>query len=121
MEETLRLRWQKVMKMLKERFGKEPDIETILFLIGIQELGQVKRKFTKEQKQDLMHIAICTLLSKDGYYQFENYDKDGWPHFREIKKRPPMEPKEQEDFLKEHIIHYFEQNILNLDPSPSDQ
>lgn len=97
-------------------------MEAILFLIGIQELGQVKKEFTKEQKQDLMHVAVCTLLSEDGYFELENYDKDGWPHFHEVKKTPPMNLKEQEDFLKEHIIHYFEEkNMLNFDRPSSDQ
>jgi hypothetical protein len=122
MDEKLTSRWLKVRNMLKERFGKKPNMEAILFLIGIQELGQVKKKFTKEQKQDLMHVAVCTLLSGDGYFELENYDKDGWPHFREVKKTPPMNLKEQEDFLKEHIIHYFEEkNMLNFDRPSSDQ
>ena len=73
---------------LVERFGKKPDMEAILFLIGIQEFGHVRDKFTKEQKQDLMHVAVCTLLSQSGYYEIEGYDDDGWPHFRQLKTAP---------------------------------
>ena len=93
---------------LVERFGKKPDMEAILFLIGIQELGQTKDKFTKEQKQDLMHIAVCSLLVPSGYYELEKKDEDGWPHFRQLKAMPEMNTIEQENFLKDHILLYFQ-------------
>ncbi len=96
--------------MLTKRFGKTPNMEAILFLIGVQVLGSVKKKFTKEQKQDLMHIAVCTLLSQSGYYEPEGIDKDGWPHFKEMAPVPKMGMEEQERFLKEHIVEYFESN-----------
>ncbi|HWR33749.1 MAG TPA: hypothetical protein VN451_09490 [Chitinophagaceae bacterium] len=95
---------------LVERFGKKPDLETILFLIGIQEFGDIKEKFTKEQKQDLMHIAVCSLLSKSGYYELERVDEDGWPHFKQLKGMPDMSMTDQENFLKDHILLYFEKN-----------
>ena len=93
-----------------ERFGKKPDMETILFLIGVQEMGTIKRKFTKEQKQDLMHIAICSLLSRSGYYEMEGVDADGWPHYKQLKEMPKMSLIEQENFLKDHILLYFEED-----------
>lgn len=105
---ALNEKWEEVETMLKSRFGKTPDMEAILFLIGIQELGQVNRKFSKEQKQDLMHIAVCTLLSNSGYFKLDGYDDEGWPHFTELKKVTGMSLKEQEDFLKQHVIEYFE-------------
>lgn len=85
-------------------------METILFLIGVQESGQLKEKFTKEQKQDLMHIAVCSLLEPSGYYEMEGADADGWPHFRQLKPMPDMNPIEQENFLKDHILFYFERS-----------
>lgn len=103
------IRWKKTEDMLTERFGKTPNMEAILMLIGIQELNSVKKKFTKEQKQDLMHIAVCSLLSQSGYYEAEGRDKDGWPHFRELTPVPKMGMEEQERFLKEHVIAYFEE------------
>jgi len=95
---------------LIERFGKKPDMETILFLIGIQEFGDIKEKFTKEQKQDLMHIAVCSLLAPSGYYELEGIDKDGWPHFKQLKPLPVLSPIEQENFIKDHVLLYFEQH-----------
>ncbi|HEU4553079.1 MAG TPA: hypothetical protein VFS25_09600 [Chitinophaga sp.] len=102
--------WNRVITRLTERFGKKPNMEAILFLIGVQELGQMKKKYTKEQKQDLMHIATCTLLSQSGYYELAGYDKDGWPHFKEVQPVPKMGLTEQERFLQEHIIAYFDHN-----------
>ncbi len=83
-------------------------MEAILFLIGIQEFGDIRGKFSKEQKQDLMHVAVCSLLAQSGYYEIEKYDDDGWPHFRQLKVLPVFNMIEQENFLKDHILLYFE-------------
>jgi hypothetical protein len=106
--DDLQQRWWNLEAKLVERFGKKPDLETILFLIGIQEFGQLREKFTKEQKQDLMHIAVCSLLSQSGYYELEKKDEDGWPHFKQLKAMPDMSMIEQENFLKDHILLYFQ-------------
>lgn len=107
-QNDIQQRWWNLEAKLVERFDKKPDMEAILFLIGIQEFGQIKEKFTKEQKQDLMHVATCSLLSQSGYYELEGTDKDGWPHFRQLKSLPVMSLPEQENFLKDHILLYFE-------------
>ena len=83
-------------------------MEAILFLIGMQETGFMNAKITKEQKQDLMHVAVCTLLSASGFYELEGKDKDGWPHFKQLKAMPDMNAFEQENFLKDHVLLYFE-------------
>ena len=108
--DDLQSRWWKLEEKLVERFGKKPDVETTLFLIGIQELGDVRATFTKEQKQDLMHVAVCTVLMPSGYYEIEKVDEDGWPHFRQRKAIPEMDPIVQENFLKDHILLYFQNN-----------
>ncbi|MBL7718568.1 MAG: hypothetical protein JNL72_07020 [Flavipsychrobacter sp.] len=106
--ENFEQRWIDTETMLRERFGKLPDMEGILFLIGINELGEVPgRKFSKEQKQDLMHIAVCKLLSQRGYYEFEGIDGDGWPHYMMVKKPEVENMAGQERMLKECIVEYF--------------
>ena len=107
--DDLQKRWWDLEASLVERFGKKPDLETILFLIGVQEFGDIKEKFTKEQKQDLMHVAVCSLLVPSGYYELEGTDEEGWPHFKQLKELPAFSLKEQEDFLKDHILLYFGQ------------
>ena len=109
-KDDLQTRWWNLEARLVEKFGKKPDLETILFLIGIQELGGKNEKFTKEQKQDLMHVAVCTVLMPSGYYELEKKDEEGWPHFRQLKPMPEMNTFEQENFLKDHVLLYFEEN-----------
>lgn len=95
--------------MLKEKYGIKPEMDGILFLIGVQELGTGKQEYTKEQKQDLMHIAICTVLAPSGYYKLDGFDEEGWPHFTQLKALPEFQMMEQENFLKDHILMYFDQ------------
>ncbi len=110
--DDLQQRWWNLEAKLAERFGKKPDMEAILFLIGMQETGFIRDKISKEQKQDLMHVAVCTLLGPSGYYILEGKDADGWPHFKQVKELPQVNLVEQESFLKDHILLYFEQNEL---------
>ncbi|HEX5026971.1 MAG TPA: hypothetical protein VFV68_16935 [Agriterribacter sp.] len=107
-ESDLQTRWWNLEARLVERFGKKPDMETILFLIGIQEFGELRAKFTKEQKQDLMHVAVCSLFAQSRYYELEKVDEEGWPHFRQLKPLPVMDLREQENFMKDHVLLYFE-------------
>lgn len=109
-KDDLQQRWWNLEAKLTERFGKKPDLEAILFLIGMQETGFIKEKITKEQKQDLMHVATCSLLAQSGYYELEGTDEDGWPHYRQIKTLPVLNAIEQENFIKDHVLLYFESN-----------
>lgn len=107
-KDDLQQRWWDLEARLVERFGKRPDLETVLFLIGMQETGFIKEKVSKEQKQDLMHVAVCTVLSSSGYYILEGSDEEGWPHFKQIKDLPPMLMPDQENFIKDHVLLYFQ-------------
>lgn len=107
-EEDLAVRWLKLRIKLKETWGIKPDMNGVLLLIGIQELGKGPQSFTKEQKQDLMHIAVCTVLSSSSYYRLDGHDEDGWPHFTQLKALPEQHLPEQEHFLRDHILLYFQ-------------
>ncbi|HMW27714.1 MAG TPA: hypothetical protein PKA94_04780 [Ferruginibacter sp.] len=107
-KDDLQVRWLKLRIKIKERFGIKPEMDGILFLIGIQELGTGHREFSKEEKQDLMHIAVCTVLAPSGYYVYEGLDEDGWPHYRQAMAMPSLSGIEQENFLKDHILLYFQ-------------
>jgi len=108
-QDDLQARWWQLEAKMLERFGKKPDLEGILFLIGVQEFGDIREKFTKEQKQDLMHVAVCSLLSRSGYYRLDRVDSDGWPHFTQLKEVPSMNLMEQESFIKDHVLLYFDE------------
>jgi hypothetical protein len=102
-------KWNALLEDLKDIIGKKPkDLNGVLFLIGVQELGQGNKTFSKEEKQDLIHIGICKVLSLAGYYVLEGNDKDGWPHWKLVKKMPHFDLLEQEKLLKMHVMEYFE-------------
>ena len=105
--QILKDKWQELTARLGKEYGEEPDLQVVLFLIGVQELGRGPQKFSKDEKQDLMHIAVCRLLSTFGYYELEGLDQDGWPHWKLIKKLPPLTLKEQDLLLKQAAVEYF--------------
>lgn len=112
MEEwELDFEWLKLRHQIKDQFGRTalPDLQAILFLVGIQELGQIKDTYTKEEKQDLMHIAVCSLLESEGYFEFEGRDADGWPHFKVLKADYTKGVDAQETLLKTKILQYFKE------------
>ncbi len=112
--DDLQQRWWNLEAKLVERFGKKPDLDAILYLIGMQEVQFFQDSISKEQKQDLMHVAVCTILSPSGFYAIEGKDEDGWPHFRQTKALPELGLREQEDFLKDHVLLYFEQQERDI-------
>lgn len=108
MDEELLIKWKKVEELLEQRFDEKLDEQTILFIIGLQELGKRDTDYKKEEKLDIIHIGICTVLSKYGYYQFIGKDDEGWPHFKNIKKLPSeIQGEGQQTLLKQAIIDYF--------------
>lgn len=104
--------WDAVQAMLTERFGKMPDMEAIFFLIGMNEFGRLpaRKKFSKEEKQDLMHVAVCHLLSLRGYYKMMGHDEEGWPHYEPVKPIDEAGLEGQENLLKACIVDYFGMN-----------
>ena len=108
-DELLKQRWEAVVELLSRRFadGEPLDLDAVIYLVGLQELGQVHRKFKKDEKINLMHIAICRLLEPFGYYEFDFYDDDGWPHYKVLEQLPPLKAGEQSVLMKEAIVQYF--------------
>jgi len=101
--------WEEVENFFVVNFDteKHPPIDTLLFLIGVQELGSGKQKYTKDDKVNLLHIAVCRLLEPFGYYKFSHYDDDSYPHFEELEQLPELNPNEQQILMKKAIIQYF--------------
>ena len=100
-------RWRDLLKDLSLRFETPLDLNSVVFLVGVQELGQDARVFRKDEKMDLMHIGTCVLLRPFGYYRDRGRDTDGWPHFDKLRELPPLTPKEQERMMKEAVLEYF--------------
>jgi len=108
-DNTLKERWEKLVSILSDQFsqGEDLDLDAIIYLIGVQELGKVHQKYKKDEKLNLMHIAICRLLEPYGFYEFEFYDEDGWPHYKVKEELPPLKAGEQSVLMKEAIVNYF--------------
>lgn len=109
-ENTLKEKWSLLVSRLSADFadGDELNVDGIIYLIGVQELGQGHRAFKKDEKMNLMHIAICKLLEPYGYYEFDYFDDDGWPHYKILTDLPNLKPGEQTVLMKEAIVTYFE-------------
>lgn len=105
--EELKSDWLELVDQLNNQFDTDLDLQGVIYLIGIQELGHGPREFTKDEKQDLMHIATCKLLSRFGYYELVGSDDEGWPHWKLVQKMPPMSLGEQDYLLKQAVIDYF--------------
>ncbi len=99
--------WKELLKSLNSQFDGDLDLQAVLFLIGVQELGKGRVKYSKDQKLELMHIAICTLLEPFGYYNFAGHDQDGFPHWELNEQLPPLSPGQQMALMKESILDYF--------------
>lgn len=110
------LKWEAIQQLVQERFdtSKTVDPNDIVYLIGVQELGRTRQRFKKDDKVNLMHIGICTVLEPYGYYKFAGKDAEGWPHFELLEGLPALKPGEQQVLIKEAIIGYFDrQRILS--------
>ncbi len=113
-DEQLKQRWEQLTDILSNRFadGETLDLDSIIYLIGVQELGKFKKKFKKDEKVNLMHIAICRLLEPFGYYEFDFFDEDGWPHYKVKELLPSLKAGEQSVLMKTAIVDYFLDNGL---------
>jgi len=111
MEIHFQKKWDDLIRKLNRRFQDEMDIQKILFVIGLQEVGIQVDRLNKDQKVDVMHVAICTLLEPYGYYEYDGRDKDNWPHWKAIKTLPRLSDNEQEQLIKQGIVDYLMPSI----------
>mgnify|MGYP001094158814 FL=1 len=112
----MKTKWNNLKTKLSVDFSDNEiiDLDSIIFLIGIQELGQFQKRFNKQKKLEVIHIAVCKLLSDYGYYEYDYTDNDGWPHYKLIKKLPNLKAGEQTILMKKAIINYFvKSNYIN--------
>ena len=118
--EELKIKWDRLVEELSEKFadGENLDLDSIIFLVGVQELGAGYRRFKKDEKLNLMHIAICRLLEPYGFYEFIGRDADGWPHYELKENLPNLKAGEQSIFMKEALVRYFDELSNPESPGP---
>jgi hypothetical protein len=95
------------MTKLRFLFGEDIDLTNVVFLIGLRELGAIKRKLSKAEKMDVMHVGVCTLLSQYGYYKFSGNDLEGWPHYERVTRLPKLDEEGQQKLLKKAVVDYL--------------
>ena len=105
------IKWETLVEFVNSRFGMKEHlgIQAVLFLIGLNELGKGYKELEKEEQLNLLHIAICRLLSNYGYYEYTGRDKDGWPHWKTNTSLPKLNPEEQINLIKEAALLYFDE------------
>jgi hypothetical protein len=104
-------KWDRLVVWFEKEFKMEADVDAMLFMIGVQELGKGFVEYNKTQKLELIHVGVCSVLLKEGYYQFSHIDADGWPHYTLIKKLPYIKGAQQSAFMKKHLLDYFSEFI----------
>jgi hypothetical protein len=105
----LKSRWESLIQLLTEKFSdaEDLDVEGVLYLIGLQEFGKPHQRLKKEDNVNLIHIGVCTVLEPYGYYRFDFFDEEGWPHFESVESLPYLKPGEQSILIKGAIVDYF--------------
>lgn len=104
---TMVSEWQQLQDKLKERFGSEMDHDAILFMIGLQELDKPHKTYKKDEKLEIMHIGVCTVLAPFGFYEYKGRDDEDWPHFELKEALPFLDAKQQNRLMNDALIDYF--------------
>lgn len=119
MDYQIEIKYKELLAELEKTFGGGMDLQSVIFLIGVQELGKGYQKFSKRQKLELMHVGVCTVLEPFGFYKTIGRDKENWPHFEFVKELPPLDDAQQKHLMKEAVLSYFEaendENIMNIE------
>lgn len=114
--------WQRTLAWLDERFGRQPGMEAILFLIGIQSQGRgYQRKLKKERKQDLIMEGTYCAFETLGIYHRVGADAEGnWIWEPTLPYVPKLPLEQQEKLLRLAVVRYFEPYVNSAGPERSD-
>jgi len=107
MKSNLEKQWELLLNNLGSKKGEIPNLNTILFIIGLQELNLEIDCLTKDQKLEVIHVGLCAIFVSPGYYKLIGRDQDGWLHFKQLKKFPNLNNEDQENSIKQAIMNYY--------------
>ncbi len=99
--------WDKLVLRVSKHFRVSAEYEFILFVTGIQEMGWGLREFSKTEKMDLINVARCRILVRQGYIKETGIDGEGFPIFEASPKLKSMMPSFQNQLIKKGLIDYF--------------
>ncbi len=101
MENKIKENWEKVKKYIKEEFNLNPEIHSILFLIGIQELNYGFKQLDKDTKVKVINFASIFVLK---YLEEKDREKIK-QNFHNLSKTD--ETDYEEELYKLAIVRYF--------------
>lgn len=100
--------WAIFKEEFKTNYKQHPSTLSALFVIGLEQLQNLNiNTLSKEEKQDVIHVGLCTLLEQEGIYTREEIDQDGWPHFKPTNKAEIINIEKQENYIRKLILTYF--------------
>ena len=93
--------WLSIQRYIRKQFGVEPEIYTIIFLIGVRELGYGFIQLDQETKTKVINFASMFLLK----------------YIPEEDKKQLHDPGVDEDYkasriYRKGIINYFKTNKI---------
>ena len=100
-------KWSQLLEKLENQFDQEMTLKGVLYLIGVQELNLGIKQYEREEKVNVLHVAICKILTPFGFYKFDRIDEDGWPHYIELKAIKNLSESQQELLMKEAVLKYL--------------
>lgn len=105
--------WLKIQHFVKSKFKTDslPKLDTVLFIIGVQELGVIRDNLTHEEKLGITTLGTITVLSREKYFEKKSIDEDGWPIYNQLKPYNPLSETERQNQLKVLINRYFNDNF----------
>ncbi|NNE69699.1 MAG: hypothetical protein HKN29_04965 [Rhodothermales bacterium] len=96
--------WARTCAWAQQRFGREPSVESLLFLIGIDSRdGDFEVRLKKEMKQDLIMEGTYAVLAGIGVYARTD-QPPGWSRIRTV---PVLSEEDQERLLRAAIARYL--------------
>ena len=105
--EDVNKKWDALVLKLEKKFDDEMTLKGILYLIGVQELNMGIKRFGREEKLDILHVAVCKILTPFKFYKFDRIDEEGWPHWIELKALKNLDENQQGLLMKKGIIKYL--------------
>ena len=64
-------KWSRLLEKLETQFDQEITLKGVLYLIGVQELNLGIKQYEREEKVNVLHVAICKILTPFGFYKFD--------------------------------------------------
>jgi hypothetical protein len=102
-------RWSALVARVESRFGRAPDVDAILFIMGIQSVGRgYEPDLPKERKQSLIMEGSYLAFETLGIYRRMGLERNGFWIWEKVFDLPKLSIDDQERLLQIGILNYFD-------------